>query len=243
MRESALKVLHICSDYAKQGLYRELVVNLAKKHVEQFVYVPVRSKEEVNRYLPDGFKNIQFRYSNMLRRYHRLCFRLKTAKVFSDIQKHIDVRQYAITHAHFLYSDGAVARKIQKKFNIPYIVAVRNTDINMFMKYRPDLRWICWDILRNASQVVFLTPSYLNKLSELVPSSIRTLLENKSKVIPNGLDEFWLESHPTLDNATEHPLRLLYVGDFSRNKNITGAIKAAKILNDENPTSLTLVGY
>ena len=43
---SAPAVLHLCSDYAKQAIYSELVSRLDGLGVRQCVYVPVRSRSE-----------------------------------------------------------------------------------------------------------------------------------------------------------------------------------------------------
>lgn len=236
-----LRVLHICSDYAKQRLYRNLVVALDGQKIEQIVYVPVRSEREINNNLPIECTDIQFRFAHVLRLYHRVFFRSKVAAVVADLMNNIDVEKCALIHAHFLFSDGAVARRLQRKFGTPYIVAVRNTDINVFMKYRPDLRWLCWDILRNAAQVVFLSPLYEAKLKGMVPPDLRADLDKKSRVIPNGLDHYWLENTNS-EERFHNELRLLYVGDFSRNKNIMGSIEATGLLNEGTPTTLTLAG-
>jgi glycosyltransferase involved in cell wall biosynthesis len=122
------------------------------------------------------------------------------------------------------------------------MVAVRNTDINVFMKLRPDLRWICWETLRNAARVIFITPSYRETLVGRVPAKLGQMIDAKSELIPNGLEPFWLEPPAPIKSVTGGLLRLLYVGDFSRNKNIIGAMQAARLLNNQSPTSLTLVG-
>jgi len=242
MVKSKLKALHICSGYAKQHLYGELISNLAMQGVEQFVYVPVRSAEEINRNRIDDQDHLNYRFSHILRKHHRIFFRNKIRTVVNDLLDHTDPSEYSLCHAHFLYSDGAIARRVHKATGLSYIVAVRNTDINVFMKLRPDLRWICWDILRNAARVIFVTPSYRQILLRRAPAKIRQILETKSEIIPNGLAPFWLEPPTPINQRKEGSLRLLYVGDFSRNKNIIGAMKATRLLNSHSPTSLTLVG-
>jgi len=65
----------------------------------------------------------------------------------------IDI-QYATT----LFSDGALAYKIYNNFKIPYIVALRSTDINLFLKVRPDLYVLDKNILLNAQKNIFISP-------------------------------------------------------------------------------------
>ena len=237
-----LKVLHICSGYAKQRLYSELFSNLSERNIDQFVYVPVRSSDEIDRFRIVDDNNLHYQYSYILRKHHRVLFREKVRTICKDLHRHVDVNQYNLLHAHFLYSDGAVARSIQKKTGLPYIVAVRNTDINYFMRFRPDLRWLCWDILRNAYRIVFITISYRDKFLDRLPIRLKHIVEKKSLVIPNGLSSFWLESPDFVSTPLTSHLRLLYVGDFSKNKNIVGAMNAIRILNNSIPATLTLVG-
>lgn len=234
-------ILHICSDYAKQRLYSELFSSLSALGMQQFVYVPVRSAVEIGKYRLDD-DELSFRYAQVLRKYHRLLFRLKISTVFDDINRNVDLEQFGLVHAHFLYSDGAVARAIQHRSGIPYVVSVRNTDLNFFMKWRPDLRRICWDILRHASKVSFLSPAYMERMSELVPAEIRDILRSKAIVIPNGLDSLWLEHGMNPERPVASTLRVLYVGDFSANKNILNTMKAVRLVSQEVPVTLTLVG-
>lgn len=234
-------ILHICSDYAKQRLYSELFSSLSVLGMQQFVYVPVRSAVEIEKYRLNDAK-LRFRYAQVLRKYHRLLFRLKTSTIFDDINRNVDLAQFGLVHAHFLYSDGAVARAIQRRTGIPYVVSVRNTDLNFFMKWRPDLRLICWDILRHASKVIFLSPTYSERMFALVPAEIRDILGTKAVIIPNGLDSLWLEHGMNCERPVGSPLRVLYVGDFSANKNILNTMKAVRLVNQEVPVTLTLLG-
>jgi glycosyltransferase involved in cell wall biosynthesis len=64
-----------------------------------------------------------------------------------------------------------------------------------------------------------------------------------ARVVPNGVAGYWIERTPSRRPRVEgSPLKLLYVGDFSKNKNLTTTIRAADRLNAESPTALTLVG-
>jgi glycosyltransferase involved in cell wall biosynthesis len=144
-------------------------------------------------------------------------------------------------HAHFLYSDGAVARTLNMAYGLPYVVSVRNTDVNLFMKVRPDLRWLAHDILERARRVVFITPAYRDLVATWLPARRRESFLAKSRIIPNGLPPFWL-SNTCHSRRVGDALKILYVGDFSRNKNIPRSIAAVSRLNETGPVSLTLVG-
>ena len=152
------------------------------------------------------------------------------------------MRAFDLVHAHFLYSDGAVALRTLRAAGVPYIVAVRNTDVNVFMRLRPDLFKRCCEIIDNAQRVIFITPTYVDLMLARLPESIGKGLQQKVCVVPNGLGQFWLRSAALSAPPSRDRLKLLYVGDFSRNKNIANTIRAAALLARERKVGLTLVG-
>lgn len=237
-----LSVLHICGDYSNQKLYIDLVSHLDAAGIRQCIYVPVRSQAELGVNQKEGLKFAQYRYAHILKPWHRLFFRAKIRAILKDIGSNIALDEIDVVHAHFLYSDGAAALKLFQRFRIPYVVAVRNTDINYFMRLRPDLKYLCWDILRHAHRVVFVTPCYRDLLLQRLPAFLRDQVGAKSVIVPNGLSDFWLENLHTPNDSTKQNIRLLYVGDFSKNKNIPNILKAAKLLVGHQEISLSLVG-
>lgn len=217
------KVIHICNDYSKQALYKALFRSLSKNNINQKVYVPVRSDEEIGKYLDSSFSVVQ---SNILKPIDRIMFRSKIKKIKTDFIKKIKkFSSKDIVHAHFLYSDGAVALNLKKTFQMKYIVAVRNTDLNYFFKLRPDLYFLMISILNEAEKVIFLNHGYKNRLIKLLPPKNKSLYDKKSLVIPNGISDEWLDYVHKKDETSDE-VRLLYVGDFTKNKNVPLLVKA-----------------
>ena len=135
-----IHVLHICSDYSQQKLYMELILELSKRGIKQTVYVPVRSEMEVGNYNVSGLPNISVIYAHILKVKHRVFYHLKIKSILANLQSTIDLSTVDLVHAHFLFSDGGVAFQINREYGIPYVVAVRNTDVNVFFKYMVHLR-------------------------------------------------------------------------------------------------------
>ena len=160
----------------------------------------------------------------------------------SDLISAVNVEDYSLIHSHFLFSDGAVALRFNKTFGLPYVVAVRNTDVNIFLKYRPDLRSICYEILRKASVIIFISPCYREQLFKKIPPQVVQQIDQKTHVVPNGISTFWLQDTFSPAPRPGTVLRLLYVGDFSRNKNVPNTIRAADIVREKMEVQLTLVG-
>jgi glycosyltransferase involved in cell wall biosynthesis len=240
-----LSVYHLCSDYARQPVYPQLLRAIAMQGLRQFMYVPVRTAAEVGVGRIDDDPAIAFRFVHLLRRYHKLMFRTKVRGVLADVLAATPIAEYKIVHAHFLYSDGAVALALYRRMGLPYVVAVRNADVNAFMRYRPDLSAIRNEVLRHASRVVFLSPAYAVTVIHQLPVALREAVASKMMTVPSGLAPDWLDDSPSAAENTydpNAPLRLLYVGDFTPNKNIAGIVAALGLLQAERPATLTVVG-
>jgi glycosyltransferase involved in cell wall biosynthesis len=235
-----LNVLHVSNDFPNSSLYKQLVIHLDDLDVKQTVYSAVRSKEE-SRYQPPELSHLQLYIHNILYPYDRAFFRLKIRKIYKDLCKEVDISNVDIVHAHTLYSDGAVALKLKENFNIPFIVTVRNTALNVFNRYRPDLKWWRDKILVEAKKVVFLSPAYKKKLLMSVSSGVKKRIIDKLIIIPNGLDPNFLNENTSNDND-KSDLKLLFVGRFLKLKNIPKLIEAIEKLKENLNVTLTLVG-
>jgi glycosyltransferase involved in cell wall biosynthesis len=99
----------------------------------------------------------------------------------------------------------------------------------------PSRDW--FEILKNAKKIVFLSIPYKERLlNEYVPEDYKKTFEDKSVVIPNGINKFWHENtnnNPISTDINTNNIRALYAGEIRRNKNIDGTIKALQILNNK----------
>lgn len=227
-----MKILHICSDFAKQSIYDQLVTHLSSfSELHQYIYVPTRTIEEVGKFKNDSLQNVDYFYKHLLNKSDRILYHQKIKKTTNYIKNQIAVSEIDLIHAHFLFSDGGIALEYFKKFGTPYIVAVRNTDLNMFFKYMIHLRKKGVEILVNASKIVFLSHAYKSQLFEkYLPNNIKNIIESKSVVIPNGVDSFWLKNIFQKSKVNFEKVNVLYVGEFTKNKNVQASIDALNFL-------------
>jgi glycosyltransferase involved in cell wall biosynthesis len=223
-----MKVLHICSDFSKQSIYNQLVSHLSVAEIEQVVYVPTRTQNELGKNQKENLTNVNYKYSFILNKIDRINYFGKIKKIEKDLTSSIDVKNCDVIHAHFLFSDGGVAYNLHKKYGTPYIVAIRNTDINIFFKYFLHLHCFAFDILKNASQIIFLTPKYYEYTFEkYILQKFHEDFIKKTSIIPNGVNPFWLNNINKRDvSFKKNKVTFLYVGDFSKNKNIQVSIQA-----------------
>lgn len=230
------KVLHVCGDYANQNIYNNLITSIDDKQIEQLVYVPVRAESQLNKNVNPNLKLTSFFFIKNLVKIDRILFKKKINKLVKDLQNHLThkINDFDLIHAHFLFSDGGVAYELFKKNKTPYIVAVRNTDINFFFKYFFFLRSYGIEILLNASKIIFISPAYKTTLiNKYVPQLHQKLIEQKCEIIPNGIDPFWLKNSMQKTFIKKQEYSFLYVGDFSKNKNVESTIKALKIIKNK----------
>lgn len=235
-------ILHLCNDFAGSTVHAELYRRLDALGVPQTVYCPIRDAQLAGNNAFEG-QNTQIVYSPILKKIHRAMFHLKVDAVVADVEKKVDLKAVKCVHATTLFSDGAVALQLKKKYGIPYVVAVRNTDINVFMRYMPHLWLLHRDIIYQAQKVVFISPNLQRRTCQhWTLAGMKKVFEQKGEVVANGINDYWLENLQLTDDV-DFPHSLVYVGKFDDNKNVERLIHAVLELRREIPDiHLDLVG-
>ena len=228
------KVLHVCSNRNPiyVNLWDELIENRIDLSVFHFsnkrVGMPepgsIYDKEYIDTSLP--FSNID-----------RWFFFNKEKKVMRALKNRLSGKSFNMIHAHTLFSEGYLAYKLHKESGIPYIVAVRNTDINVFFKYRKYLHGLGCEILKNADRIIFLTSVYEQKLfDKYIPKKFRDELKSKIVIIPNGLDSLFLNNMAQpRSRVSENKLNVITVGMVNKNKNQTYICDQLEKYQKDNP--------
>lgn len=216
-------VLQINSYFAGSVFYEDLYTAIERHGIQEDVYVFTHVNNELDQKYNE---NVKLRHPY----YHfdRFLFPLKHRKVFTDLERTFDLNRYSIAHAHSLFSNGYITLLLKRKYGIPYVVTVRNADINVFFKWAFFLRKLGNQILKNAEKVVFLSQAHCEEtLEKYVDKGAKEEIRRKSILIPNGVNRFWFE-HANHDrpNPGFRPLRLLYVGNVDKNKNLMTTMRA-----------------
>lgn len=238
--DNSMSVLHINCNYVGTTLHQLMIERLDECGYKNQVFVPTYNKE-----LAVIKPNENVCLCECFRKWDRLFFDYKQRKIRKALEANINVVDFDVIHAYTLFTDGNCARILSQKYGIPYVVAVRNTDVNDFFRLMPHLRRRGIQIMRDASAVFFLSDAYRKQVFEkYIPREHWEEIEKKTHIIPNGIDEFWLKNVP----AEQHMLswkvvKLVYVGRIDKNKNIPSTQKAMDILRKEGyETTLTVVG-
>jgi glycosyltransferase involved in cell wall biosynthesis len=242
-KKHTINILHICNNYWANSLYKKMITALAlSKDTYHQVFVPIRSEAQRGNH-DVSISNIKVVYKLVATSViYRLLFTLKSKKAFHKLSQATDFKKFHITHAHTLFSDGILSYKIFKKEGKKYIVTIRNTDINIFLKYFPFLKGLGRNILKNAEHIVFISPSYVAKLTKHYPD-LSDIITKKQIILPNGINEYWLENSSTeLHKEIGETVNLIYVGEIGPNKNIHTTIAAVKKLRKERKVSFKIIG-
>lgn len=235
-----MRIFHICGYYTGSKVHKELFERLDKRDVEQTIYSALQTSNPTVGANTFEAKHTSFICSPILHIWHRALFLAKSRKIMRDVEAKCDVKSFDVINATTSYTDGVAAYRLHRKYGIPFVITVRNTDMNDFMKFP---QW--WPIhrktLKAASKIIFITPAMKEKF--IAHNSLRGLgkeIEAKSVVQPNGVNAYWLH-HFNIEKRDNHSI--IYVGKFDNNKNVLRLIDAVQSLKNDIPeVELNLVG-
>ena len=222
-----MNVLHICPDYFGTKVYRRLFAALAPREVSQKIYVP---RNHPPRNAVPGVV-VAERSFNVLERF--LYFG-KQKWLFQDLMEKRLAEDVDVVHAHKLFTGGYLALQLKRTMRIPYVVAVRNTDVNDFFRRMPHLRKVGRTILAQAERVLFISHAYRKQVLDCwCGPGLRGEVEAKSLVVPNGADVCFLRDRFSGSRPCNGELRILHVGSVEPNKNLDLTASACRILQSQ----------
>lgn len=235
-----MRVLHINCNYIGTTLHQLMNEKLDAMGCENRVFVPT-----YDRNLAVIKPNSNVCVSECFHKWDRLVFDYKQKKIMNAVESQISAGNFDIIHAYTLFTDGNCARILSKKYGIPYVVAIRNTDVNDFFRLMPHLRGRGVQIMCDAAAVFFLSESYRKQVFEkYIPQKYKREIQEKTHIIPNGIDDFWFQNKPEArKNIDGKTIKLVYAGRIDKNKNIPTTQRAVEQLRKEGyNVTLTVVG-
>lgn len=236
----ALHILHLANDFSGSRVYNQLVQAIDQRGMQQTIFTTVRSEDERGKNAVDfTIEGSTIHYSDNWRPWHRAFFRLKTRSNYKHLLRLVDPKTITHVHAHTLFSDGVLALKLKRDYGIPYTVTIRNADINVFMRFMVHTWEIGKSVIRNADKVICISPAHIKRVQQwrACPPDFRDKVIN----IPNGINSYWLNHLSCTINSHQAgtPWHLLYLGNFTSNKNIPRLMEAVLKLK-ENGYNLQL---
>ena len=211
-----MKILYLCTYYHRAMIFRDAMNSLENFGNTVTAFNAVAKNTKVD----DKYKCImdsKVVHKECFNKNDRYIYFLKQKKISSSIEQSVDLSDIELIHSHTLFNGGWAAHSIHKKLHIPYIVSVRNTDINSFLKY-PIFKYVARKIVNDSCGVQFLSKAYKEKFIELCYPKDRELVDKKSAVIANGVEDFWLNNiaNPK-EIGNKNEVSLLCVGKIDKN--------------------------
>ena len=236
------KILHICSNYVGTKIFPNLLKELNLEYGNNFLFCPVKknsTKEEKYRYLKsdDNIFNENESFAQICHCFSKtdtLLFFPKRKKIYEAIQRSFEVSDFKVIIAHSLFTDGWVAYKLKKKYNIPYSVFVQNSDINVFFRIPGLKRW-GEKILSEAQKIIFCSEIIKDGvLKKYISSKNVDNIKNKTTIIPFGIEAIFFEELYRNERSlvAEQEINILSVGTIDRNKNQLIVAQAIDSLNN-----------
>ena len=232
-------ILHICCNLAGSTVFPQLFEALKDEGLEQIVFVPEKRRKDIGKNQPEG---VETHAALTVKRSDAIFFSRKAMRSVPAIEQKVDLGRVQLIHAHTLFTDGSIALALHKKYNIPYVVTLRYSDIEAIWKYEPHLHGLAREILKKAHKVVFLSGAAKNKvMKKWLSGSDRAAVEPKMAIIPNGIKPEWLDG---MGRAyCQRPLRVGFAGKMVKRKRPLDALAAVhKAAEDGTPCVLRAVG-
>lgn len=223
-----MRILHICCNLAGSTVFPQLFEALRDRGMEQTVFVPEKRTQNVGKNLPEGVPTL---YEMTVKRSDALFFFRKAQRTVPVIREKADMAGVQLIHAHTLFTDGSIARRLSRETGVPYMVTLRYSDIEAIWKYEPHLRPLARRILRDARKVVFLSEASREKvLSTWLGPQERECVARRTAVIPNGIRPEWLTGEPR--EALGDPVRVGFAGVLNERKRPLDALNAVHRASD-----------
>lgn len=222
-----MTVLQICSSYFNTSLFKCFFSKLEALDVTNYVYVPRYNStgEDIGKHI--------YVINKKFSRLAKLFYWGEQKYILKDIEKRINLFEVDVVHVHRILYGGYVALQLKKKYGIPYIVAIRNSDLYARGRNMSIFGKHCLEIILNAEKVVFISDAYKERVWNMYSrKSVVQQIKGKSETITNGIDDYFLENiaFKGVHTPKNGKIRLLALGSIDKQKNQITTLKACDIL-------------
>ena len=220
-----MNILHICHGYFDSKVYANLFYFLEEQHIDNTIYVsnyrPYSKSISVPNIIITNHKSSLWEKFTYIPRQKAL---------LDEIEKNINLLTIDCIHVHRLFEGGYAAYKLNQKYGIPYIVAIRHSDLDTYIKYMIHTWYITKFILKNAHKIIFISNPHKNRFIKN-KFLYNKIFNNKIITIPNGIDGFYLvNKYHQRRSISPNTIKLIYIGDINLNKNLDLVAKSCLIL-------------
>lgn len=239
-----MKILFLCTFYHRALFFRQQMDALNARGHEVRAFNSARYGEGVAPKFQPIMDDMVV-HTECWNKYDRLFFFPRQWKIEKKLESLCDLKHYDLIHAHLMLSSGYTARKMKKKYGVPYVVSVRTTDLYGFIRI-PYFRRMAVKILKDANAVLFLSQPHKEELyNKYLSADEQKMVEEKSAIIGNALENFWMENvwEKRTNDVDKNQLKILSVAKIRAIKNLPVAAKAVGELRKRGiNATLTVVG-
>ena len=225
-----MRILQICSMYYDNTLFKHMFEAMEAQGMESVVYVPKWSdnKSENNVYI------ISKRHNKL----EKFLFWTEQEYILNDIETRIPIDTIDCIYAHRLLFGGHAALHLYKKYHIPYIVEICNSDIYGFGRNIFRFKNHSTEIMENAKRILFFSKTYMDYvLNKCVDRRYREGFQKKCEVLVSGIDQYFIDNTISIDSHSlpqEKQINIVFIGWIDKNKNLPTLIKACQDLLRRN---------
>lgn len=225
--------------YYNNTLFKHMFEAMEEQGMESVVYVPKWSdnKSENNVYI------ISKRHNKL----EKFLFWTEQEYILNDIETRIPIDTIDCIYAHRLLFGGHAALHLYKKYHVPYIVEICNSDIYGFGRNIFRFKNHSTEIMENAKRILFFSKTYMDYvLNKCVDRRYRESLQKKCEVLVSGIDQYFIDNTISIDShplPQEKQINIVYIGWIDKNKNLPTLIKACQeLLRRDYFVSLKILG-
>ena len=172
-----MRILYLADDYPNSEVHHNLAQSLSEYSKDNEIIVfsslrkPFSIEDSRNKYGKYSYSYV-YKDVNISHFIYKYNFWSKRKSKLRGLLKSVDIKTIDFVIASTLFSDGAVALEIYKKFNIPYIASIRDTDISTYLKIAPHLWLLCSKIIDKSSHLIFISESLRKRFTKYFVTKI-----------------------------------------------------------------------
>lgn len=238
-----MNILYLCTFYHRAMLFRQQMDSLIAKGHSVRVFNSAQYGEGIAEKFQPLMDNLVV-HKECWNKFDRMLFFPRQWKIEKQLKSAYNLNQFDLLHSHLLLSSGYTAMRIKKRYGLPYVVSVRATDLAGFIRI-PYFRKMAVKIIQEANGILFLSQSHRLELAEkFLTDEERKMLDSKSTIIGNCLENFWKDHTAQLSkNMDKNAIRILTVAKIRPIKNISIAAQAVEELRKRGYNAmLTVIG-
>lgn len=225
----AAKVIHIAKFFYDSSVHFNFVDSLKRRHRNRTLTI-VPDHASLGESEIEEVVNLRYPYV------FRFFLIARAALSFLRIYNSRSVSPEDYLFCHTWVSDGLIGLFLNYTLGLRYTVLIRKTDLYFYYQRFFFYRRLFRLILSRADRIGFISISLKNKFKQR--SELNQFLP-KSRIWPNGIDEFWHRNIIEFENDNGEKRRrrreILFVGRFDTNKNLKLVFEAARSIKKEIP--------